>query len=115
MIFLNNEQNTILTRIKNDFSIFQNKSSLSHKISSFLYNKNNKKGYYISGVSGCGKTTLVNYLSKDICKKYKIINMHFNDYFIDISRILQKYNYSKIADIISSKIDILCFDEFFIE
>ncbi len=76
--------------------------------------KQNSKGFYIHGISGSGKTTLVSQFFKDL-NDPNAINMHFSDYFADIARLLQKYNYKQIAAKIAAKTNLLCFDEFFVE
>ncbi len=70
------------------------------------------KGIYIHGISGSGKTTITSRFFKD---KKDGIYMHFNDYFADITRLLQKYNYKQIAELLANKTNLICFDELFIE
>jgi cell division protein ZapE len=72
------------------------------------------RGFYIHGISGSGKTTLVSKFFED-ANNPQAINMHFSDYFADIARLLQKYNYKQIAAKIAAKTNLLCFDEFFVE
>jgi cell division protein ZapE len=75
--------------------------------------KTSSKGFYIHGSTGSGKTTLMNafFSALNVAK----INIHFHDYFIDISRLLTKYSMEKLIKKLSQKLKVLCFDEFFIE
>jgi cell division protein ZapE len=85
-----------------------NNRSIFHKL------KITPKGFYIHGLTGSGKTTLMNMFFEAI-KTEKKVNMHFHDYFLDISRLLTKYNLAQLIQILSSKLEVICFDEFFIE
>jgi cell division protein ZapE len=72
------------------------------------------KGFYIFGNTGTGKTTIMNMFFQDLETSRKI-SIHFHDYLLDISKLLTKYNLDQLISKISKKIDVLCFDEFFIE
>jgi cell division protein ZapE len=85
-----------------------NNRSIFHKL------KITPKGFYIHGLTGSGKTTLMNVFFEAIKTKKKI-NMHFHDYFLDISRLLTKYSLPQLVELLGSKLEVLCFDEFFIE
>jgi cell division protein ZapE len=75
--------------------------------------KASPKGFYIYGSTGSGKTTLMNafFGALNVSK----INIHFHDYFLDISRLLTKYSMKILVSKISKAVKVLCFDEFFIE
>ena len=75
--------------------------------------KASPKGFYIYGSTGSGKTTIMNafFGALNVAK----INIHFHDYFIDISRLLTKYSMEKLIKKLSQTLKVLCFDEFFIE
>ena len=76
------------------------------------------KSFYIHGKTGCGKTTVMeNYLLQlyEKNKDAKFLAMHFHDYLLDITKLLTKNSTEKIVKEIAKNIDILCFDEFFIE
>ena len=76
--------------------------------------KANPKGFYIHGSTGSGKTTTMNYFYEAL-ETSKKINMHFHDYFLDISKLLRKYSMKELITHFTAKIKVLCFDEFFIE
>ncbi len=87
---------------------------LSNKKGLFL----KPKSFYIHGKTGCGKTTVMeNYLLQlyEKNKDAKFLAMHFHDYLLDITKLLTKNSTEKIVKEIAKNIDILCFDEFFIE
>lgn len=90
---------------------------LSYKLNSaggvFKMLKTNPKGFYIYGNTGTGKTTLMNSFFETL--EVPKLNIHFHDYFIDITRLLTKYTMKELAYKISKKIKVLCFDEFYIE
>lgn len=73
-----------------------------------------QKGFYIFGNTGSGKTAIMNAFFEGISTTSKL-NMHFHDYFLDISKLLMRYSMEEIVTKISSRIKVLCFDEFFIE
>ena len=76
------------------------------------------KSFYIHGGTGCGKTTVMEGYLWELHNKNKeerCIAMHFHDYLLDITKLLTKNSTGKIVKEISKNIDILCFDEFFIE
>jgi cell division protein ZapE len=111
-ITLNNLQSSLVQKIDTDLN----------NVDGFqLFNiiKPKKCGYYIYGKSGSGKSTVSNIIFSKASEtqKYqdKCLNMHFSDYFIDISRMLSKYNYKSIAEIIGQNFKLVCFDEFFID
>lgn len=76
--------------------------------------KASPKGFYIYGSTGSGKTTTMNHFYEAL-ETSKKINMHFHDYFLDISKLLTKYSMKELINHFASKIKVLCFDEFFIE
>lgn len=71
--------------------------------------------FYVYGKTGTGKTTVVNQFVWKQKHTRRIIAMHFHDYLLDITKLLVKNSPKKIAKKISKKIDVLCFDEFFVE
>ena len=78
----------------------------------------NKKSFYIYGGTGCGKTTVIEHFAmnlQSIGRKKPVLFMHFHDYLLDITRLATKMTIKKIAEKIAKNIEILCFDEFFIE
>ncbi len=102
MHLLNPVQTEILQKLT------QNKKKLFKKYKSF----------YIYGKTGTGKTTVMEaYLDSlhNSDMQSKCLSMHFHDYLLDISRLLVKFSPRQIAEKISKQIEILCFDEFFIE
>jgi cell division protein ZapE len=76
-----------------------------------LFSRTKQSCFYIYGNTGCGKTTLMDMFFEGVVGTRKI-NMHFHDYFADISRLLTKYTVDKLVQRIAKKIDIICFDEF---
>lgn len=79
-----------------------------------LFCKQTAKGLYLHGKTGTGKTTAMNNFFEN-CETSRKINIHFHDYFLDISRLLTKYTLKQIVRKIADKVDLLCFDEFYIE
>lgn len=76
--------------------------------------RHSPKGFYIYGNTGSGKTTIMNIFFEELKIQDKI-NIHFHDYFIDISRLLTKYTMKQLIKKISTLVSVMCFDEFFIE
>jgi len=108
---LNNIQQQISMQIVESYNSFCKNRGIFRAV----FQNKHKKGFYIYGISGSGKTTLTNATFLQLSDAVRGVNMHFNDYFLDISRLLQKYNYKTLSQKIASKIDVLFFDEFFVE
>ncbi|MDA0617253.1 MAG: cell division protein ZapE [Proteobacteria bacterium] len=99
---LNSIQTEILQKLT------QNKKKLFKKYKSF----------YIHGKTGCGKTTVMERYLLELHsqgKENRCLSMHFHDYLLDINRLLVKFSPEQIAKKIAKQIEILCFDEFFVE
>ncbi len=76
------------------------------------------KSFYIHGGTGCGKTTVMERYLWELHNTHTeegCIAMHFHDYLLDITKLLTKNSTERIVKEISKNINILCFDEFFIE
>lgn len=72
------------------------------------------KSFYIYGDTGSGKTTIIErFLMQSDGKKF--LFMHFHDYLLDVTKLMTKGSLAKVAKEIAKDVDILCFDEFFIE
>lgn len=80
-----------------------------------------KKGVYVYGDTGTGKTTMMHTLYKKYfetgCElSGRGVNMHFHDYFTSISRLLSVRNYSEIvSQVINKGVSHIFFDEFFLD
>lgn len=110
MVPLNNYQQKILNDVKGTFDSFLARSKITNIFKTY------KNGVYLYGPTGCGKTTIMDsFFSSLASKNTEGINMHFHDYFNDISRILTTHNIPQISKIIKQHYAVLCFDEFFIE
>lgn len=106
-VVLNDLQKTLLHKLT------QNKSSFLKK----------PKSFYIYGKTGCGKTTIMEHFllhlqtnAQNTARNTKIaLAMHFHDYLLDITKLLVKNSPKDIANEISKRVSVLCFDEFLVE
>lgn len=105
------DENSSYVKIVKELENLCLKLNSHSKIFSIL--KANPKGFYIYGTTGSGKTTLMNafFSALDVPK----MNIHFHDYFLDITKLLTKYSMQKLVEKLARKVKVLCFDEFFIE
>jgi predicted ATPase len=87
---------------KSQNDTIENIENLTNNRGNVLKNLVSKKKpcFYLYGNTGCGKTTVMNYFFTNATVSSKI-NMHFADYFIDISRLLTKYSVKELAKEIS--------------
>jgi cell division protein ZapE len=97
------------------FAVVQNALTKLNSDGGFfsILKKEKLKGVYIHGLTGSGKTTLMDSFFEEL--KISKLNIHFHDYFIDISKLLTRYSVVDLAKKLANRVKALCFDEFFIE
>ena len=94
---------------------------LKNNFKSFLFNffskKNSKKGFYLYGGVGVGKTMILDFFFNEIKKKKK--RLHFNEFMINFHNFVHEKKIKKEENIISqfvknlkSKVSLIYFDEF---
>lgn len=108
---LNSDYLLLTAALENLLLTLNERKSLFRKIRNFI---SKPKGFYIYGGTGCGKTTIMNTFFENISSTAKI-NIHFHDYFLDISKVLIHISLPALIKRIAQKIQVLCFDEFYIE
>tara|TARA_A100000164_G_scaffold345116_1_gene344710 strand:- start:1443 stop:2489 length:1047 start_codon:yes stop_codon:yes gene_type:complete len=108
---INDNQLVIIDKLKNFYTSNFNQN-LFNKI---LKKKKNKKGFYLRGEVGVGKTMILNFFFNQL--KEKKLRLHFNEFMIKFHDfIFQNKNKEKgihefVKDL-NKKVDILYFDEF---
>ena len=117
LIIFDQDQLRIISKIKR---LIPKKHRLWEKVIEFFFTKkNNKKGIYLWGKAGSGKTMIM-----DMCFSISNINekrrIHFQEFMIDIHNRLHEIRKNisikdpllVVAKEISSEVKFLCFDEF---